>query len=112
LGQMMRRWLKVSGGLAIVASAVFAFANWRSSPLHHRVCGPNSSANLRWMVYGRRANDDWPAKLCGCEIPADVAEAIRRGFDSNYGALLIEREVGREKLRQYVEKLGFGKNPK
>lgn len=109
---MMRPWLKVFGGLAIVASAVFAFANWRSSPLHHRVCGPNSSANIRWLVYGRLTNDNWRAKLCGCEVPADVADTIRRGFDSNYGALLIERELGREKVRRYLDQVRFGKPPK
>jgi hypothetical protein len=64
------------------------------------------------MVYGSRANDNWPAKLCGCEVPAVVAEAIRRGFDSNLGALDIEWELGRDKVRQYLDKFGFRKSMK
>jgi hypothetical protein len=106
----MRRWSRASGGLVIMVSAVFLFANWKSSPLHLRVCGPDSSGNLRWFVNGRLANDNWPAKFCGCEVPAVFAEAIRRGFDSNLGALQIERDVkDKAKLRQYLAQLGFGR---
>jgi len=106
----MSRSLKASGGLVMVASAVFSFANWTLSPLHLRVCGLNDSQNLRWLVNGRRANDNWSAKLCGCEVPAFFAEAIRRGFDSNLGALQIERELkDKTQLRKYLAQFGFGK---
>jgi hypothetical protein len=95
-------------GLVLGLGAVIAFGRWKDSPLHLRVCGPNSRVNVRWILYGRRANDNLEAKVFACEMPAGFAEAIRQGFDSNLGALIIERELGHEKMREHIEQIGFG----
>jgi len=112
-GFTMRLGMKMSVSVLAVAIAAITFARWKESPLHIRVCGPNSSSNLRWLLYGSRANDNWSAKLCGCVVPDVFAEGIRRGFDSNPGALIIERELSRNKeFRKRFDQLGFGKTPK
>jgi hypothetical protein len=38
----MRPHGKVCGALLGVAAAVLAFGTWKQSPLHRRVCGPDT----------------------------------------------------------------------
>ena len=38
----MRRFMKVAGALLAVIAAVIAFGNWKQSPLHRYVCGPQT----------------------------------------------------------------------
>ena len=109
----MSRPLKASGGLVMVAAAVFSFANWKLSALHLRVCGPNNSLNMRWLIHGRLANDTWSAKLWGCEVPDAYADGTRLRFIDNPGALIIDRELkDKEHLRQILAQFGFGKGTK
>jgi hypothetical protein len=72
----MRLRLKVFGSVLGLVVAVLAFGNWKQSPLHRHVCGPETpyAYNLRWLLNGRRTIDNWPAKLCGCTPPPGFAE--------------------------------------
>lgn len=67
----MRRSLKVVGALLGVVAALTLFGNWKQSPLHRYVCGPQTPYpyNLRWMMNGYREIDNWPARFCGCKPP-------------------------------------------
>lgn len=80
-GTSTRRWLKVSGALVIVAAAAFSFANWKFSPLHVRVCGPNNSQNLRWLVNGRRANGSGTGRVA---VFARWTLGIERAAESSH----------------------------
>jgi hypothetical protein len=92
---------------------MMAFARWKESSLHIRVCGPNSALNVRWMLYGRRANDSMSTKLCGCEVPDAFADGTRLRFVDNPGALVIDRELGRnEGFRKHFDQLRFGNTTK
>lgn len=93
---MRGRFARTSLALA-VAIAALVFIRWKESPLHIHVCGPNSAVNMRWIIYGSRANDDWSAKLCGCEVPDAFADGTRLRFVDNLGALEFERELSRNK---------------
>ena len=43
----MRLWPTTTSLVLAVATAAMAFARWKASPLHIRVCGPNSELNSR-----------------------------------------------------------------
>lgn len=100
--------------LALVAATLgMGFARWTGSPLHIHVCGPNSALNMRWIVYGSRSNDNWSAKLCGCEVPDAFADGTRLRFVDNLGALQMERELNRNKeFRKRSAQFKFGKTTK
>jgi len=106
----MRLLMNASGALISLVALVIAFGNWKGSPLHTRVCGPNSALNMHWVVNGRLANDDWSAKLCGCEVPDAFADGTRLRFVDNPGALVIERELKTNPdFRKRFEQLRFAK---
>jgi hypothetical protein len=105
----MRLWFARTCLVLAVATGAITFARWRESPLHIHVCGPNSELNLRWIFYGSHANDDWPAKLCGCEVPAAFADSTRLRFVDNLGALQFEWELRRNKeLRKRFDNFRLG----
>ena len=105
----MRLGMKMSVSALAVAIAAITFARWKESPLNIRVCGPNSALNMRWMFYGRRANDEWSAKLCGCEVPKAFADGTRLQFVDNLGALELEWELSRNKeLRKRFDQFRLG----
>ena len=63
--------MTVLGASLTVVAAVIVFGNWKLSPLHRYVCGPQTPYpyNLQWMMNGYREIDSWPATLCGCTPP-------------------------------------------
>ena len=79
-GPLVQAYRKVFGSFLALAAAVLTFGNWRQSPLHRRVCGPDTPYpyNVRWMIEGKRTIDNWPARLCGCTPPPGYSDREER----------------------------------